>query len=72
MSKPSAPGDSVSSHDHDHSHLSDMDVRVRALQTLLTDKGYVDPAALDRIIETYETEVGPHNGARVEIGRAHV
>ncbi|MBU3711015.1 MAG: nitrile hydratase subunit alpha [Limnohabitans sp.] len=65
MSKPSAPGDSVSSHNHDHSHLSDMDVRVRALQTLLTDKGYVDPAALDRIIETYETEVGPHNGARV-------
>ena len=65
MSKPSAPGDSVSSHDHDHSHLSDMDVRVRALQTLLTDKGYVDPAALDRIIETYETEVGPHHGARV-------
>ncbi len=42
-----------------------MDVRVRALQTLLTDKGYVDPAALDRIIETYEAEVGPHNGARV-------
>ena len=42
-----------------------MDLRVRALQTLLTDKGYVDPAALDRIIETYETEVGPHNGARV-------
>lgn len=42
-----------------------MDVRVRALQTLLTDKGYVDPAALDRIIETYETEVGPHNGAKV-------
>jgi len=67
MSKPSAPGDSVSAHDHDHdhSHLSEMDVRVRALQTLLTDKGYVDPAALDRIIETYETEVGPHNGAKV-------
>lgn len=50
---------------HDHTHLSDMDLRVRALQTLLTDKGYVDPAALDRIIETYETEVGPHNGAQV-------
>jgi nitrile hydratase len=42
-----------------------MDVRVRALETLLTRKGYVDPAALDRIIEIYETEVGPHNGARV-------
>ena len=56
---------SAHDHDHDHSHLSEMDVRVRALQTLLTDKGYVDPAALDRIIETYETEVGPHNGAKV-------
>ena len=42
-----------------------MDVRVRALETLLTQKGYVDPAALDRIIETYETQVGPHNGAQV-------
>ncbi len=52
-------------HPHDHSHLSDMDVRVRALETLLTRKGYLDPAALDRIIETYETRVGPHNGARV-------
>lgn len=52
-------------HDHDHSHLSDMDVRVRALETLLTEKGYVDPAALDVIIDTYETKVGPRNGARV-------
>jgi nitrile hydratase subunit alpha len=42
-----------------------MDVRVRAIETLLTRKGYVDPAALDRIIEIYETEVGPRNGARV-------
>lgn len=61
----------MSNHHHhthgpdEHSHLSDMDVRVRALETLLTRKGYVDPAALDRIIEIYETEVGPHNGARV-------
>lgn len=52
-------------HDHDHSHLDEMDVRVRALQTLLTQKGYIDPAALDKIIETYETDVGPHNGAQV-------
>lgn len=52
-------------HSHEHSHLSDMDVRVRALESLLVHKGYIDPAALDRIIETYETEVGPHNGARV-------
>jgi nitrile hydratase subunit alpha len=51
--------------DEEHSHLGEMDVRVRALETLLTQKGYVDPAALDRIIETYETQVGPHNGAQV-------
>ncbi len=42
-----------------------MDARVRALETILTEKGYVDPAALDLLIETYETKVGPHNGARV-------
>jgi nitrile hydratase len=52
-------------HNHGHSHLSDMDVRVRALETLLTEKGYVDPAALDVIVETYEKKVGPRNGARV-------
>lgn len=52
-------------HDDDHSHLDPMEIRVRALQTLLVEKGYVDPLAVDRIIETYETEVGPHNGARV-------
>ncbi len=52
-------------HEHDHSHLDAMDVRVRALETLLTRKGYVDPAALDAIIETYETRIGPHNGAAV-------
>ena len=42
-----------------------MDVRVRALESLLVEKGYIDPAALDTLIETYETKVGPHNGARV-------
>lgn len=42
-----------------------MDVRVRALETLLIDKGWVDPAALDALIDTYEHRVGPHNGARV-------
>ena len=52
-------------HDHDHSELSPMDARVRAIETVLTEKGYVDPAALDLLIETYETKVGPHNGARV-------
>jgi len=53
------------SHDHDHSHLDEIEVRVRALETLLTEKGYIDPAALDVFIETYETKVGPRNGARV-------
>jgi nitrile hydratase len=52
-------------HDHDHSELSDTELRVRALETVLTEKGYVDPAALDLLIETYETRVGPRNGARV-------
>lgn len=52
-------------HDHEHSHLGEMDLRVRALETLLVRKGYVDPAAVDRLIETYEVHVGPHNGARV-------
>ena len=52
-------------HSHDGSTLSEMDVRVRALETLLIDKGYVDPAALDVLIDTYENRVGPHNGARV-------
>jgi nitrile hydratase subunit alpha len=53
-------------HDHDHgSHLSDVELRVRALESILVAKGYVDPKALDLLIETYETRVGPHNGARV-------
>jgi nitrile hydratase len=56
------------SHDHDdHAHgseLSEMQLRVRALETVLTEKGYVDPAALDLIVEAYETRIGPHNGAR--------
>jgi nitrile hydratase len=42
-----------------------MQLRVRALETVLTEKGYVDPKALDLIIEAYETKIGPHNGARV-------
>jgi nitrile hydratase len=55
-------------HEHDHGHgsdLSEMDLRVRALESILVEKGYVDPKALDLLIETYETKVGPHNGARV-------
>lgn len=42
-----------------------MDLRVRALETVLTQKGYVDPAALDALIDTYQTRIGPRNGARV-------
>jgi nitrile hydratase subunit alpha len=52
-------------HDHEHSELSDTALRVRALESLLVEKGYVDPAALDELIETYETRIGPKNGARV-------
>ena len=52
-------------HDHDHSESSETQLRVRALETMLTEKGYVDPAALDLLIETYEKKVGPRNGARV-------
>ena len=62
------------SHDHDHGHahghedhseLGEMDLRVRALETVLTQKGYIDPAALDVLIDTYQTQIGPRNGARV-------
>jgi nitrile hydratase len=56
---------SAATHSHPGSQLSEMDVRVRALETLLIEKGYVDPAALDVLIETYEHRVGPRNGARV-------
>src|SRR5256714_10257763 len=59
-------------HDHDHgSELSEMQLRVRALESILTEKGYVDPAALDQIIEACETKIGPHNGARI-VARAWV
>ncbi|TAJ23936.1 MAG: nitrile hydratase subunit alpha [Reyranella sp.] len=53
-------------HGHDHDHgASDMALRVKALETLLIEKGLVDPAALDAIVEAYETQIGPRNGARV-------
>jgi nitrile hydratase len=65
---------STDHHDHDHEHggeLSEAQLRVRALETILTEKGYVDPAVLDLIVEHYETKTGPHIGARV-IARAWV
>jgi len=58
----------MSTHDHDHDHgseLSEMQLRVRALETVLAEKGYFDPAALDLIVEAYETRIGPRNGAQV-------
>jgi nitrile hydratase len=58
-------------HDHEHSELGAMDLRVRALESVLTQKGYVDPAALDELIDTYQTRIGPRNGARV-VARAWV
>jgi nitrile hydratase subunit alpha len=63
------------SDDHDHaeegSPLTETELRVRALESLLVEKGLVDPAALDALIDTYETKVGPRNGARV-VARAWV
>jgi nitrile hydratase subunit alpha len=54
-------------HDDEHQHgsLSTTELRVRALETVLWQKGYIDPAALDEIIDTYQTKIGPRNGARV-------
>ena len=54
----------MSTHDHG-SDLSEIELRVRALQTILVEKGYVESAALDSIIEAYETKIGPHIGARI-------
>jgi nitrile hydratase len=61
---------SHSDHDHDHEHpggsrFSEVELRVKALESLLVDKGAVDPAALDRLIDSYEHRIGPRNGARV-------
>ena len=50
---------------HEHSHLDAIELRVRALKTLLSSKGYIDPEALDKIVDTYERRIGPQNGARV-------
>src|SRR5437870_626426 len=59
-------------HDHDHQAVpSDVALRVKALESLLVEKGLVDRAALDAIIDTYETKIGPRNGARV-VARAWV
>ena len=70
----------MSEHEHDphsgHSHAerpprpaSALETRVRALEALLTEKGYIDPAALDVVIDAYQTKIGPRNGAR-DVARA--
>jgi nitrile hydratase len=64
----------MSAHHHDHDHQvvpSDLTLRVKALESLLTEKGLVDPKALDALIDTYQHKVGPRNGARV-VARAWV
>jgi len=59
-------------HDHDHAHAHphsllppEPELRVRALETILTEKGLIDPAALDEIIDIYQNRIGPQNGARL-------
>lgn len=56
-------------HDHHDNSFSETELRVKALESLLIEKGLVEPAALDALIETYETKIGPRNGAAV-IARA--
>ncbi len=59
-------------HDHDHAHQdvpSDLTLRVKSLESLLVEKGYVDPATLDALVDAYEHKLGPRNGAKV-IARA--
>lgn len=70
--KPRETGMGAHHHHHDHDHpdqegseLTPIELRVRALESILVEKGYVDPAAIDALIETYETRIGPRNGARV-------
>src|SRR5579863_3516679 len=67
-------GNAQEPHGHDHDHQvvpSDIALRVKALESLLVEKGMVDRAALDAVVDTYETKIGPRNGARV-VARAWV
>jgi nitrile hydratase len=61
----------MSKRDDEHSSLSDIEIRVRALESVLVEKGYVEQAALDQIVEAHETRIGPHIGARA-VARAWV
>jgi nitrile hydratase subunit alpha len=71
-----ATGNQLHSHDKEHSHdhqepPSDLTLRVKALESLLTEKGLVDSATLDVLVDTFQNKVGPRNGARV-VARAWV
>jgi nitrile hydratase len=53
-------------HDHKHEHRpSDISLRVKAVESLLVEKGLIDPVAIDKLVDAYEHKIGPHNGARV-------
>src|SRR6267378_8692161 len=72
MSEHEHPHHGIDDPEHPHNApLTDVQLRVRALESLLVEKGLVDPAALDELIDTYENKVGPRNGARV-VARAWV
>jgi nitrile hydratase len=64
--KKNANNDHNNSNDHAHSHLpSDPELRVKAVETLLLNKGLIDSKTLDKLIDTYENQIGPKNGAKV-------
>jgi nitrile hydratase len=72
MTKQTSNAQQSEAHDHDHQTVpSDPALRTRALETLLIQKGLVDPAALDLLVEAYQTKIGPQNGARV-VARAWI
>lgn len=69
---PNVPHAQKHQHDHEHQDIpSDPTLRVKALESLLVEKGLVDPSALDALVDTYENKIGPRNGARV-VARAWV
>src|SRR5438105_12914963 len=74
MHKPADAHDHHHEHDHEHDHSlvpSDPALRVKSLESLLVEKGLVDPAALDALIDAYEHKIGPRNGAQI-VARAWV
>ena len=63
---PNAAGAAGEPQDHQHQLVpSDISLRVKSLESLLVEKGLVDPAALDALVDTYENKVGPRNGAKI-------